>query len=86
MAASGLPVLASRLQGLQEAVVDGTTGYHFEPGNSPELARMIGRLLDEPDEVQELGAAGRERCVQELSTHKQQERFVQVIRARSDFR
>ncbi len=46
--AAGRPVIASRLGALSESVVDGKDGLLFEAGNSTDLARALGRLLDEP--------------------------------------
>ena len=46
--AHGLPVLASRLGGMAEMVRDGVDGLLFEPGDADDLARSVGRLIDEP--------------------------------------
>jgi glycosyltransferase involved in cell wall biosynthesis len=37
------------------------------PGDAAELIRVIGELLDSPDELQRLGAAGRRRAVEVFS-------------------
>ncbi len=58
-AASGRPVVASRAGGLNDAVLDGTTGILL-PDRDPELwAGTIRSLLDEPSRAAELGRAGR---------------------------
>ena len=41
----GTPVLASRLAGIPEAVVDGETGYTFEPGDAAKLADLLHELV-----------------------------------------
>jgi len=82
MAASGLPVVASRLHGLPEAVLDGQTGLLFEPGNAKELADCIERLLDHPALASELGQHGRRRCETELNLQTQRQRFLNVIHKR----
>jgi glycosyltransferase involved in cell wall biosynthesis len=46
--ASGLPVVASRIGGIPEYVVDGQTGFLFPAGNVDELAERIQRLLTNP--------------------------------------
>ena len=46
MAATGLPIVASHLQGLAEAVQHEHTGLLFEPGSSLALANALERLLD----------------------------------------
>jgi glycosyltransferase involved in cell wall biosynthesis len=67
MAASGLPVIASRLGGLPEAVLDGQTGMLFEPANACDLAKCIETLLDRPELAAEYGRRGKERCEKELN-------------------
>jgi len=84
MAASGLPVVASRLHGLPEAVLDGETGMLYEPGNAKELADCIERLLDHPALASELGRRGRTRCETELNLETQHKRLVSVMRKRLD--
>ncbi|WP_367155788.1 glycosyltransferase [Methylomonas sp. HYX-M1] len=44
--ANGLPVLCSRLGGMAEIVEDGVTGWHFESGNSQELADKVRWIFD----------------------------------------
>ena len=80
MAASGLPVIASRLQGLPESVLDHETGLLFEPGNAIELANCIETLLDDPLQAARYGHRGRERCETELSLDTQQKRLASVCR------
>jgi glycosyltransferase involved in cell wall biosynthesis len=82
MAACGLPVVASRLQGLCEAVLDDETGVLFPPGNSQALADHLERLLDDPDRAERYGKQGRKRCEMELSHQAHYERFMQVLRKR----
>jgi glycosyltransferase involved in cell wall biosynthesis len=59
--AAGLPVVASRVGGLDEIVDTGETGLLVRPGDPSELARAIARLLDEPGLRARMGAAGRAR-------------------------
>lgn len=79
MAASGLPVIAARLQGLPESVLDRETGMLFEPGNARELADCIETLLDRPELAAEFGKRGRERCEKELSRDNQAKRLREVF-------
>jgi glycosyltransferase involved in cell wall biosynthesis len=82
MAASGLPVVASRLQGLSESVLDRHTGLLFEPGNARELADCIEMLLDNPETAARYGQEGRRRCENELNSETHRQRFVSVLRKR----
>lgn len=79
MAASGLPVIASRLQGLPEVVLDQETGLLFEPGNPAALADHIETLLERPEKATEYGRRGRERCERELNTEKHRMHFRAVL-------
>ena len=56
---AGLPVVASRVSGSQEAVVDGVNGCLVEPGDPDALARAILELARHPEARQRLGAAAR---------------------------
>jgi glycosyltransferase involved in cell wall biosynthesis len=85
MAASGLPVIASRLHGLPEAVLDRKTGLLFEPGNPQALATCIEELLDHPEKAMEYGRRGRERCETELTIQKQREHLRTVFLKRLGF-
>ena len=82
MAAAGLPVVASRLQGLPEAVLDGETGLLFEPGDARGLADCLEALLNRPELASEYGRRGRERCERELNLEVQRNRFLAVVRRR----
>jgi glycosyltransferase involved in cell wall biosynthesis len=82
MAACGLPVVASRLQGLCEAVSDGETGVFFPPGDSQALADCLENLLDHPELAEKYGNQGRRRCETELNLEAQRQRFMQALRTR----
>ncbi len=58
---AGLPVVASRVGGLADAVVDGHTGILVPPGDAGELASALERLIADPDLRAVMGVAGRER-------------------------
>jgi glycosyltransferase involved in cell wall biosynthesis len=80
MAATGLPVVASRLQGLAEAVIDRETGLLFEPANARDLADSVQQLLDGPALAASLGQRGRDRAVRDLSLGMQRARLLGAIR------
>lgn len=60
--AAGKAVLATRVGGVPEVVVDGETGILVPPGDPEALAEGIRRLAGDPALRERLGAAGRERA------------------------
>jgi glycosyltransferase involved in cell wall biosynthesis len=59
--AAGLPVVATRVGGIPEVVVEEETGLLVEPGSSPQLAEGIIRLLANPQARWQMGIKGRQR-------------------------
>jgi phosphatidylinositol alpha-1,6-mannosyltransferase len=66
-AACGVPAIAGRSGGADEAVLDGETGFVVEPRDVRSIRGAIERLLSDPDLRARLGATARERVVRELS-------------------
>ena len=71
-----VPVVASRLSGIPELVVDGETGLLVDAGDTDALANAIERLSRDPALRRRLGAAGRARVVAEFSERSSAERLV----------
>jgi glycosyltransferase involved in cell wall biosynthesis len=61
-AAAGRPVVASRIGGLTDVVVDGETGFLILPGSRDELAAKMQRLLDDEPLRARMGEAARRRA------------------------
>jgi glycosyltransferase involved in cell wall biosynthesis len=57
--ASRIPVVASRVAGVQELVEDGVTGFTVPPGDVPTLANRMILLMDDPAKARAMGEAGR---------------------------
>jgi glycosyltransferase involved in cell wall biosynthesis len=72
--------VASRLQGLAEAVRHQETGLLFEPRNASDLADCLERLLDDPALARQYGRQGRQRCERELTIDLQRQRFMRALR------
>lgn len=53
-------VVASDVAALSEIVEDGVTGRLFAKGNADDLARVLGELLDDPEQRRRLGRTSRE--------------------------
>jgi len=65
--ACGVPVVASRVGGIKEIVIDGETGYFVEPGNPKQLADKINLLLADEVVSRKMGEAGRRRVEERFS-------------------
>ncbi len=65
--ACGLPLVASRLSGIPELIVDGETGLLVEPGDARGLAGALARLAADPELRRRLGEAVRARIAAEFS-------------------
>lgn len=59
--ASGLPILATEVQGIRELVADGVNGWRFPVNDAETLAAHLARLIQNPAEREALGRASRER-------------------------
>src|SRR5262249_51647756 len=53
---AGVPVVASRIGGIPQTVVDGVNGLLVEPGTADSLHRALARLVDEPALLESLRA------------------------------
>lgn len=73
--AAGLPVVATRVGGMGEAILDGETGILVEPGKPDALARALRSLLDDPEQLRPLGVAAHQRAQAEFSVQTMARRY-----------
>ncbi len=67
--ASGVPVVASRLSGIPELVVDGESGLLAGAGDNQELANALESLYSQPELRRRLAEAGRRKVLAEFDLH-----------------
>jgi glycosyltransferase involved in cell wall biosynthesis len=79
--ASGTPVIASRVGGIPEIVIDGKTGRLVAPGDEEELAAAIIELLRNPSERRQLGESGRARAHDVFSRERQLDELYAIVAA-----
>jgi glycosyltransferase involved in cell wall biosynthesis len=79
--ACGLPVVASAVGGLVDAVVEGVTGIHEPPGDDRGLADAIARLASDPELLAAMGAAGRARACQNYAIASMARGTLELYRA-----
>lgn len=77
--ASGLPVVATRHDGIPEVVLDGETGLLVDEGDVDGMAQAMIRLAQEPELAARMGAAGRARVEAEFSMDKSIANLWQII-------
>ncbi|HXI02191.1 MAG TPA: glycosyltransferase family 4 protein, partial [Candidatus Saccharimonadales bacterium] len=59
--ATGLPIVATRVDGSPEAVEDGANGLLFEPGDTEAMAAAVIGLIRDPERRRRMGEEGRAR-------------------------
>lgn len=65
-AATGIPAITTRATGAVDSVLDGETGYLIEIGDAASLVEKINHLSDSPTIVAKLGAAAKQRVMNEF--------------------
>jgi glycosyltransferase involved in cell wall biosynthesis len=78
---AGLPVVASAVGGIPEAVLPGRTGFLVPPADARALARALASLLDDAALRTRLGAEGRRRYLDCFSFAQQRAATLDVYRS-----
>jgi len=78
---AALPVVASDVGGVSEAVEDGTTGYVVPRGDVQQMRGRISSLLQSADLRAQFGAAGRARYEQRFTLDHMVARTLEVYRS-----
>ncbi len=73
--ASQLPVVATNLPGVDEAVVDGVTGYLCPVGDLEAMCAALEKIIGNKDHAAQLGRNGRNRIIQFFT----RERMIQEL-------
>jgi glycosyltransferase involved in cell wall biosynthesis len=68
--AAGLPIVATCVGGVPEAVVEGKGGFLVEPGDAESLARKIAILVESGDLRRSMGEFNRARVREEFSIER----------------
>jgi D-inositol-3-phosphate glycosyltransferase len=74
------PVIASRVGGLPEIVIENQTGLLVEPGNTEEIAGAIRFFLKDPIKIEEYGAKGKRFLETELSWDSIADKMLDVYK------
>ncbi|MFI5396457.1 MAG: glycosyltransferase [Candidatus Binatia bacterium] len=79
--AAGLPVVASRVPGVEELVEDGVTGHLVAPNRSDALIEAIAALAQRPDDQLRFGQAGRQRVLRDFDSSRNVRVLAQLLSA-----
>jgi len=78
----GLPAIASDSGGIPEAVTDGVHGWLFAPDNPVEMAAAIDRAAGDVPGRHRMGAAARDRIVNEYRLETQGAALAEIVRTK----
>lgn len=78
-AGHGLPVIAARLEGIQDAVIEGESGYLLPAQNAEDWAALLRRFLASPRELEELRPRAPQAVVECFGWDKMVMRYVEVF-------
>lgn len=76
--AAGLPVVATRVGGIPDLVVDQETGFLVEPHNPEQLAQFIIYLAFNPELRKQMGYAGKQRVDKRFNVNTMIEQIDQL--------
>ena len=86
--AAGVPVVATRVEGVEEVIVDGVHGLLVAPENASELANALIRLIEDPQLRKHIGHAAQERIMRNYTTDvmfaKYFELMLKLLRAKKN--
>jgi glycosyltransferase involved in cell wall biosynthesis len=66
--AAGLPIVATRVQGVDEVVTDGVHGLLVPSENPAELTKALIRMVDQPEMRRQMGMAARDHIMTSYTT------------------
>ncbi|MBC7812043.1 MAG: glycosyltransferase family 4 protein [Burkholderiales bacterium] len=74
------PIVASRVGGIPEIVIDGQTGLLVEPDDSHALASAAASLIRDPAAAERIGSAGRARAESVFSFERMVDEYENLYR------
>lgn len=76
----GVPVIAGRSGGVDDAVVNGETGLLVNASDIDELTHALTLLLDDDERRREFGERARDRARREFAVERQGARLAAILR------
>jgi glycosyltransferase involved in cell wall biosynthesis len=79
MMAMGKCIIATRTHGQTDTIVDGVTGVYVPPSDPAAMQQAIRRMLDNPTQAAEIGAAARRFVEEKAGLNRFVERIVKAV-------
>jgi glycosyltransferase involved in cell wall biosynthesis len=76
--AAGLPIVASRVGGVPEMIVEGRNGFLTQPEDLQGLATACNHLLENPEKRVDMGAEGWKIVKQKFSIERQVDQLKEL--------
>ncbi len=76
---AGLPIVAARVEGVDEIVADGIHGLLVKPESADDLARAILQLLSDPQARHMMGAAAKSRVLEQYTVNRMCEQYLNLM-------
>jgi glycosyltransferase involved in cell wall biosynthesis len=79
--AEGIPIVASRIKGIDRLVEDGRSGLLVPPDDPDAMASAIIRVIDDPDKAAALGRRGQDVIRTRFSLEVEADMLAELYRA-----
>jgi glycosyltransferase involved in cell wall biosynthesis len=76
--ALGKPVIGAKIGGIPEMVIDGETGFLFNPGDHNDLREKIIFFLNNPHKVSDLGKKARKKLEMEYNAEVHYQKLMEI--------
>jgi glycosyltransferase involved in cell wall biosynthesis len=77
---AGCCAVRSNVQGAEEQITEGQTGYLFETENPASLQSKLEYLIDNPEQIKQVGYAGREDALKRFTLETMAKNTAKVYR------
>ncbi len=80
--AASLPVVATRVGGIPDIVLEGKTGFLLDAGDSAALGDAIETLVADSNRRRRMGEHGREDALRRFDARENSRRLFELVRSR----